>query len=61
MPSSKGIQYTIKTNMFGTPILYVRHTVPTSGIGTYKWTPWYAAPVGEQRKVIIHLDKLNKK
>lgn len=60
MVNHNSIEFTIVTNMFGIPVLKVRHSVPGPYPGDWQWSSWKLASVSEQSYVIEHLRKLNK-
>jgi len=59
MPSSIGIQYTLKTTFTGKHVLYVRKSVPAMGPGDFVWTKWRKATIAERDKALFELMGLN--
>jgi hypothetical protein len=60
MPTSKGIEFTLKRDIFGKAVLYVRETILSTSPGMYHWGRWRPANLNESSEAIVHLRKLNK-
>jgi len=59
MPSSCGIQYTLKTTCTGKHVLYVRRSLPDKSPGTFIWSNWRKANLAERDKALDKLINLN--
>lgn len=60
MPSSQGIEFTLKRDIFGKAMLYVRESVPGINPGVFRWDRWRPAKLEESSTAIAHLRKMNK-